>query len=239
MRLKTSAGGLTKIKAGGSGFISQSDPRLLFGLGNDAQAEWLEVRWPAGTRHQFGPVPAGAAVKVVEGQDLLLQLEERRFSLPQPAQAGDFVHHTLKNKPGDLFPSIPLKPLQGQAVDFAALRQPGRTYLVNLWATYCVPCREEMPHLQRLYPELQRSGVEILGVSPDMGKAQARIPEMISRMGIEYPIFTTEPSAFEQLFAGEEITIPLSFIVGPDGRIAEVFSGWSSVTEARLRDLIR
>ena len=46
VRVKTSAGTLTKIKAGGSGFISQHDPRLLFGLGRDAQAASVEVTWP-------------------------------------------------------------------------------------------------------------------------------------------------------------------------------------------------
>lgn len=239
VRLKTSAGVLTKLKAGGSGFISQSDPRLLFGLGSDTQAEWLEVLWPSGAQQRFGPIPAGSSVKVVEGQGQVEHLAERRFSLPEPAGSGDFFLHTLRHRPGAVFPSIALADMQGKPTEFAALRQPGKTYLVNLWATYCVPCREEMPHLQRLYPELQRSGVEIVGVSLDMGKAQAKVPDFVARMGISYPVYTTDKSTFEQLFAGEEIAIPLSFLIDPSGRISEVFSGWSPATEARLRDLIK
>jgi len=53
VRMKTSAGILSKIKSGGSGFISQHDPRLLFGLGHDDRAEWIEVTWPDGKVERF------------------------------------------------------------------------------------------------------------------------------------------------------------------------------------------
>src|SRR4030095_16759009 len=53
VRVKTKAGILTKIKSGGSGFISQNDPRLHFGLGKDAGAEWLDVTWANGKGERF------------------------------------------------------------------------------------------------------------------------------------------------------------------------------------------
>ena len=48
VRVRTTAGTLTKVKSGGSGYMSQNDPRLLFGLGSDERAEWIEVSWPNG-----------------------------------------------------------------------------------------------------------------------------------------------------------------------------------------------
>lgn len=67
VRVKTSFGIMTKIKAGGSGFLSQHDPRLLFGLGRETGAEWVEVLWPSGIRQRFGNVPAGTTMHITEG----------------------------------------------------------------------------------------------------------------------------------------------------------------------------
>lgn len=238
VRLKTSQGVLTKLKAGGSGFISQSDPRLLFGLGSDQEAEWLEVQWPSGTRQRFAHIPAGSSVRIAEGQGLE-QLQEKPFSLPDPASGEALFLHALRHRQGEVFPSIEMIDLQGRQTEFQALRQPGKAYLVNLWATYCVPCREEMPQLQRLYADLQRSGVEVIGVSLDMGKAQEKVPGFLSRMGITYPVFTTQESTFKQLFSGEEMFIPLSFLIDQEGRIRDILTGWSPASEARIRDLIQ
>src|SRR5215213_2472393 len=68
VRVKTSAGILTKIKSGGSGFISQHDPRLLFGLGKDQKAESIEVTWANGKVERFEAVAsAGSTLLLKEG----------------------------------------------------------------------------------------------------------------------------------------------------------------------------
>ena len=82
--LATTAGVLTKVKSGGSGFVSQSDPRLLFGLGGDAAADWLEVTWPSGRRQTFTGPTSGSSILIVEGEDAPVDVDERRFSLPAP-----------------------------------------------------------------------------------------------------------------------------------------------------------
>jgi thiol-disulfide isomerase/thioredoxin len=242
VRIKTSQGILTRIKAGGSGFVSQSDPRLLFGLGGDPGAEWLEVRWPSGTVQRFGPVDAGSSVEVVEGGDSLAYLQETRFDLPDPLRGGDEVLAWLKVKRGDLFPSIPLIGVTGgkeAETEFGAYRSPGRRYLINLWATWCGPCLQEMPHLEQLYGDLEAAGVDLIGVSLDVAGARAKIPSFLRRLGITYPVFTTRESSFEQLYSGGELVVPLSFIVGGDGRIERILSGWSSETEAAIERLMQ
>ena len=238
VRLKTSQGVLTKIKAGGSGYVSQSDGRLLFGLGQDQQAESLEVRWPSGTEQRFADVAAFSAVKVVEGQPQLEYLDEKRFSLPEPAAAQAVFLQALKHGPGDVFPAIDITDLHGRKTDFQAVRRPGRAYLVNFWATWCVPCREEMPELQKLYPDLQEAGLDLIGVSLDTGREREKVPGFLSRMGIAYPVFTTDEDVFAQIFAGDQVFVPLTFIVDPQGRIADVLTGWSEATAATIHDLI-
>ena len=78
VRAKVSAGILTLVKAGGSGFLSQSDPRLLFGLGKDQKAEWLEVTWPSGAKQRFAGPKAGDSWLIVEGESQLRPVPEKR-----------------------------------------------------------------------------------------------------------------------------------------------------------------
>ena len=238
-RLKTSQGVLTKIKAGGRGFVSQGDGRLLFGLGDDGQAEWLEVRWPSGARQRFPAIPAPAAVKVVEGNPDLEYLDEPRFDLPDPAGADAALLQALRHGPGEMFPAIEMAHLDGRKTNFQAYRQPGRAYLVNLWATWCGPCRAEMPELQRVFPELQKAGVDLVGISLDMGSERDRVAGFVDRMGVSYPVFTTDETTFRRVYSGDQVFVPLSFVVDGEGRIADVFAGWSSETAARIRRLTR
>ena len=246
VRLKTSQGVLTRLKAGGSGFVSQSDPRLLFGLGSDKSIEGLEVSWPSGTVQRFDSSAvemstdlAGASIRIVEGSSQIEFVDESRFSLPDPVPPGDVVFEALRPRRGDLFPALPLVDMEGQQTDFASFRQEGRSYLVNLWATWCVPCRQEMPELEKLIPEFAAAGVELIGISLDTGTARDRVPRFLVRAGITYPNFTTEESSFEALFSGGQIFVPVSFIVDERGHIADIFSGWSRDSEAKIRSLIR
>lgn len=66
VRVKTALGILTRMKSGGSGFVSQSDPRLLFGLGDAKKIEWVEVTWPGGRKQRVAGARPGAHLKVVE-----------------------------------------------------------------------------------------------------------------------------------------------------------------------------
>jgi thiol-disulfide isomerase/thioredoxin len=237
VRVKTTQGILTKVKSGGSGFVSQSDPRLLFGLGSDVQAEWVRVTWPSGREQQLGPVVAGSSLHLVEGGQPRY-LDERRFSLPDPAAADRLMLQHLAFGEGDPLPAIPLTDARGGRTDFSQLRVQGRRYLVNLWATWCGPCKEEMPQLERLYPDLRAAGVELIGISLDTGSGRDRAVQVAQRLGATYPIYTTEESAFELLFAGDQLFVPVTLIVDERGLVADVFSGWSPQTESKLRQLI-
>ena len=238
VRIGTSHGTQTKIKAGGSGFVSQSDPRLLFGLGDDASAQWLSVRWPSGLEQRFGPVERGATIKLVEGAAEPVYVEEQRFSLPEPSSAEELFVRALKFKPGDLFPAVKLVDRKGSETDFGRYRRSGKGYLVNFWATYCVPCRKEMPELEALSKPLKAAGVEVVGISLDMGDHRSKVPSFLKRMGVTYSNFTTDESVFGEVFAGEEIFIPLSFLLDENGRIEKVFTGWTSEAETTLKSLI-
>lgn len=88
VRVKTSRGIQSKVKSGGSGFLSVHDPRLLFGLGGDQTAEWLEVTWPSGLKQRAGPIQAGDSLRIVEGAEATQRVDESRFRLPDPPERG-------------------------------------------------------------------------------------------------------------------------------------------------------
>ena len=87
VRVKTSAGVQTKIKSGGAGFLSHHDGRVLFGLGGDAAAEWIEVVWPDRSVQRFEGVPSGTAIRVVEGAEPV-RVTERALPADRPAGRG-------------------------------------------------------------------------------------------------------------------------------------------------------
>jgi hypothetical protein len=88
VRVKSSAGVQAKVKAGGEGHLSQHDPRLLFGLGKDHRAEWLEVTWPSGLTQRFGPVPAGQSIRIREGEPGVQVVKERPARLAPAVPSG-------------------------------------------------------------------------------------------------------------------------------------------------------
>ncbi len=81
VRLKTSRGIQTRILAAGSGFVSSHDPRLLFGLGLDERAEWLEVTWPSGLKQRASGIQAGDSLEITEGAEATRRVSETRFRL--------------------------------------------------------------------------------------------------------------------------------------------------------------
>jgi peroxiredoxin len=221
VRVKSSAGIQTKIKSGGAGFLSHHDGRLLFGLGSDEDAEWVEVVWPDGALQRFENVPARTSLRVIEGREGYVELVEKRFRLVDPCEP---------------LPDLSLRAKTGEAVRLDELLTSGRRALINIWATWCVPCAEEMPELQRLYPGLSRAGVDLIGVSVDMETVE-QVAGYTEALGVTYPIYTTDASTLEALYPTGEAIVPLTILLDEDGRILEILSGWSEGTARKLHAL--
>ena len=237
VRVKTSAGILTKVKAGGSGYLSQWDPRLTFGLGAASHAEWVEVTWPGGARQRWERVPAGTTLRAREGKEGYDIVAERRFRLPDPASPEDIRMAKLRFRRGDRFPDLDLRTLEGESVQLKDLIRPGNGAYINLWATHCIPCAKEMPALQEMIPRFREAGVQLLGVSLDVDTI-SRIPRFLEKYGIEYPIVTIGEDAIPRIFSGEEVIIPLSFLLDEQGHVVEVLEGWSEGSREELLRLL-
>lgn len=103
--------------------------------------------------------------------------------------------------------------LRGEPLSLADLR--GRVVLLNVWATWCEPCREELPELQQLHATLEPRGLTVLGVSTDAARDLATLREMVSSFGLTYPVIHDERNVVGAPF--KIIGYPASFVIDRAG----------------------
>ena len=238
VRVGTSQGVQTQVKSGGSGFLAQHDPRLLFGLGDDPFATSVEILWPSGKLQQLGRVKAGSSLSIVEGSDTPRALSERLTRLPEPLTAEQALWSKLKIKKGDRFPKLALKSLQKDQDSKTVDLKTGVPYFLNFWATWCGPCRKEMPELQRLAPEFKAQGVEVIGLSLDRDAGPTEIREFADNLGVSYPLYLLGEESMGGVF-GDEVFVPLSVVVDKEGQVIDLFAGWNAQSERRIRALLK
>ncbi len=233
VRLKTATGILTRILSGGSGFVSQSDPRLLFGLGTVDGAEWLEVTWPSGLRQRHPGPAAGASLLLVEGENIVHKVQEQRFRLPAPFTAEQRAWSLLEVKGGALA-DVSLTTLDDRQARLSHLLATDQPTVLAFWATWCRSCAIEMPHLQRLAEQ----GVKVVGISLDDPGSRPLIPDYLSRHGLTYPVLTIDHAELDRLFTRRDLAIPLSLVVNSQLKVRAVLPGWSAENQDRLHQLV-
>jgi thiol-disulfide isomerase/thioredoxin len=108
----------------------------------------------------------------------------------------------------------------------------GRIVILNFWATYCVPCREEMPDLAAIQNEYAALGVQVVGASADEAKDRAQVLQFVKETRINFPVWMGATTADMMRF-GLGAALPGTVIIGRDGRIVKIISG--IVNQAELK----
>ena len=130
----------------------------------------------------------------------------------------------------DTLPDIAFPDSQGAMRRFSDWK--GRPLLVNFWAPWCGPCREEIPLLERLSRERTRDGLEVIGVGVD---SRTAVLSYARRAGIRYPLLIGERTGLEAMRAlGMESVFPVSVFVDAHGRIVTLKVGELSAGQAGL-----
>jgi len=107
----------------------------------------------------------------------------------------------------------------------------GRATVVNFWATWCGPCRLELPELQELYDELGGRGVAVVTIAVD--SPRQHVPLFMKRLNLSLPVYFLEPEAETALAIP---SIPTTVLLDEAGKVVEVFVGYSKESMRQLRD---
>ena len=112
----------------------------------------------------------------------------------------------------------------------------GDLIILNSWATWCIPCREEMPGLEQLYEEYKDTGLEVIGVSVDSFGMDDRIKLFTDRMNITYPIWHDPNDVFTRTF--KAIGVPESYLIDKNGTIYHTWKGQFNPMSASTKSLV-
>lgn len=117
-------------------------------------------------------------------------------------------------------PQFSLTSLEGKTVAMKDLSN--KVVIVDFWATWCGPCREEIPHLNELYSELKGKGLEIVGISMDTDGTDG-VKDFAREFRIQYPIVMGDEKVAESF--GGIMGLPTTFVIDRKGKVAKKYIG--------------
>jgi thiol-disulfide isomerase/thioredoxin len=128
---------------------------------------------------------------------------------------------------GKAAPGFALTSLEGKKVSLSDYK--GRPVLVNFWATWCGPCKVEMPWFEEFRKQYAGQGFEILGLADDVDAGKDVIAKVAHKTGVSYPILLTDGKV-QTAYGGLEV-LPMSFYVDKNGVVVEVTAGLGTKDE--------
>jgi len=144
------------------------------------------------------------------------------------------IFYVVNSNHQDLQPiyidSFVLDDLDGQPLDILDLHNQ-EPLIINFWATWCAPCRKEMPLLNNYYLTRNSDQANVLGIAID---DMDQVNSFIAELGINFPVLVGQSEAYElmQTLGNTILTLPYTILVNSEGRII-----WSKSTEIKREDL--
>ncbi|GGP99462.1 TlpA family protein disulfide reductase [Shewanella ulleungensis] len=138
---------------------------------------------------------------------------------------------------GDVAPDFTLKNQQGTNLNLAEQR--GEIILINFWASWCGPCRKEMPVLQKLQDKYQDLGVQVWGVNVEQENQAGK--DFLADLDLSFSIFFDQTNSLSKTYQVE--AMPTTVIIDRDGKVRFVFQGYQDGYDkkyaAAIKQLIR
>ena len=154
---------------------------------------------------------------------------------------GTYIYFNMPPAPvvaGDMAPDFTLEDTKGNMVTLSALR--GKVVMVNFWATWCPPCKEEMPSMERLNKFMADEEFVMLAINADDNGREV-VPDFLKKNPHDFTVLYDDQGAVKQSYGVYKM--PESFIINKDGTIVEKVVGaidWSSPkTVAYIKNLIK
>jgi thiol-disulfide isomerase/thioredoxin len=131
----------------------------------------------------------------------------------------------------DVFPDLEFAGEEGGTVRLSQLK--GNVVFVNVWATWCGPCKMELPIVQRMYDRYSDRNFVVLAVNVDADRK--RVEPFLKRFNISLPVYSAAPEDVAQMTA---MGIPSTFIIGPDRTLIDMAVGFSPDVEERWKKVV-
>jgi peroxiredoxin len=139
--------------------------------------------------------------------------------------------------PSAVAPDFTLRSMDGP--NLRLQEQRGRVVLVNFWATWCGPCRQEMPHLNRLYEKYRASGFMLLGVNVDDDSRKAA--DVATKLGLKFPVLLDSDKKVSRTY--DMSAMPATVVIDRNGRVRYIHrgyrDGYEATYDAQIRDLLK
>lgn len=246
VKLRNHDAPLIRTLSAGNGFLSQSGKWLHFGLGQESEIEHVHVRWPGGKPERFDGIRIGGWYVLEQGTSVAA------FSAP-----ADF-------RPLDKSPALPQTEIESRRVFLpAAVQLPNLEYLdneqlpvplpsddrivlLNLWATWCIPCLAELADFSERHEELQAAGIDVVALSVDGlrdgenlndGRNAARkyttgksfpfacgfaTTELLDRLDVLNDVVTSTRTTLDD---ASSLPVPTSLLIDASGRLSVIYKG--------------
>ncbi|MDZ5472273.1 redoxin domain-containing protein [Bacillus sp. 31A1R] len=125
-------------------------------------------------------------------------------------------------KEGNQAPDFQLQTMEGEEIQLSSLQ--GKKVIVNFWATWCPPCKAEMPHMQEFYEEQKENGIEILAVNlATTEKDPTALWSFVEDYGLTFPILLDSEGEIADTY--QAFTIPTSYVIDSSGIIRKKITG--------------
>mgnify|MGYP003575154916 FL=1 len=131
-------------------------------------------------------------------------------------------------------PNFTLQSNAGGQVSLASLK--GKVVMVNFWATWCVPCRQEMPHLEALYEKYNSLGFELLAVNVEKNNAEGA-RKWLQETPVTFPVLFDPENQVTKLYKVQ--TMPSTVIIGRDGTMRFMHNGYKPGYENDYQTQVR
>jgi len=124
-------------------------------------------------------------------------------------------------QPGFLAPDFTLKTLDDQSIKLSDLR--GKVVLVNIWASWCLPCRAEMPAMENVYQEYKDRDFVVLAVNSTIQDSVTSAETFVEENQLSFPVLLDEDGSTTRAYRVQ--SLPTSIFIGKDGMIREIIIG--------------
>ena len=231
---------LLRTVTAGDGFLTQSSRWLAFAIGRSAGPVEARVSWPGGETEVFTGLEAGGRFELIQGSGraraaVFSRTQAAKAPAPSPPpRESDRARIPLVTRLE--IPGLPFKDLEGE--DQELLPGRGKAVLVNLWASWCLPCLEELKSFRDHSAELKKAGVEILALSTDgLRDGSFKLPPKVKSFIDRLPPPVKTGRATESLVGflqslhdnmiplNKPLPLPSSFLLDAAGRLTVIYKG--------------